>query len=66
MYSAYGMDYKETFASVAKMYIVRVVLSLAANHDWQFQQFDVKHAFLHGDLQEEIYMEISPSFVGNQ
>ncbi|CAJ2640143.1 unnamed protein product [Trifolium pratense] len=54
----YGIDYSETFAPVAKMNIVRVILSLAANYNWNLQQFDVKNAFLHGELEEEIYMDV--------
>ena len=44
------------------MNTVRVLISLAANFGWDLQQFDVKNAFLHGDLEEEIYMEIPPGF----
>ncbi|XP_070668963.1 uncharacterized mitochondrial protein AtMg00810-like [Malus domestica] len=55
----YGVDYQETFAPVVKLNIVRVLLSLAANHDWPLLQFDVKKAFLHGDLKEEVYMDLS-------
>ena len=41
----YGVDYQETFAPVAKMNIVRILLSLAANFDWELQQYDVKTCF---------------------
>lgn len=56
----YGVDYEETFVPVAKMNSIRVLLSLVANLDCPLQQFDVKNAFLHGDLEEEVYMEAPP------
>lgn len=36
------------------MNTIRILLSLAANFDWLLQQFDVKNAFLHGDLEEDV------------
>ncbi|RVW50367.1 Retrovirus-related Pol polyprotein from transposon TNT 1-94 [Vitis vinifera] len=44
------------------MNTVRILLSLVANYDWELQQYDVKNAFLHGDIEEEIYMEIPLGF----
>ena len=60
----YGVDYQETFAPVAKMNTICILLSLAANFGWSLQQLDVKNALLHGDL-EEVYMETPPSFNGD-
>ena len=61
----YGVDYQETFAPVAKMNTVRILLSLDAHNNRQLLQYDVKNTFLHGDLDEEIYMNIPPGFEGN-
>ncbi|KAK8926133.1 hypothetical protein KSP39_PZI018401 [Platanthera zijinensis] len=57
-----GVDYDEIFSPVAKLTSIRMVLSIAAVHDLEIEQMDVKTAFLHGDLEEEIYMRQPEGF----
>ena len=52
-----GLDYTEIFSPVVRMEVLRLLLAIAAILDYEVEQMDVKTAFLHGQLSEEIYME---------
>jgi len=58
-----GVDYDEIFSSVVKMTSIRVILGLVASLNLEVEQMDVKTTFLHGDLEEEIYMEQPEGFL---
>ncbi|CAM8888627.1 unnamed protein product [Rhodiola kirilowii] len=58
----YGVNYDETFSHVSKLTTVRVLLVLAANKSWKMCQMDMKNAFLHRDLDKEIFMEQPTGF----
>ena len=63
-----GIDYFDTYAPVARITSIRVLLSLSSIYDLFVHQMDVKTAFLNGDLDEEVYMEQPEGFVlpGNE
>ncbi|RKK12657.1 hypothetical protein BFJ67_g18048, partial [Fusarium oxysporum f. sp. cepae] len=59
----FGFDYNQTFASVAKSATWRILLTVAACLDWEIEQMDVSTAFLEGDLDEEVFIEMPEGLV---
>ncbi|KAD5317800.1 hypothetical protein E3N88_17746 [Mikania micrantha] len=59
----HGIDFDEVFAPVARIETVPLILALAAYHGWEVHHLDVKSAFLHGELKEEVYVSQPEGFV---
>ncbi|WVZ52101.1 hypothetical protein U9M48_003191 [Paspalum notatum var. saurae] len=59
-----GIDYEETFAPVARLEAIRILLAFAASKGFKLQQMDVKSAFLNGFIEEEISREFEMSLMG--
>lgn len=57
------LDFHDTFSPVTKMTTIRLVLSLALHFSWKIQQLDVKNAFPHGFIAEDIYMEQPSGYI---
>jgi hypothetical protein len=51
------LDFEETFAPVARLESIRILLAYAAHHSFRLFQMDVKSAFLNGLIKEEVYVE---------
>lgn len=62
----YGLDYTEVFSPVAKHVTVRMLITMATAHAWPLHQLDVNNAFLHGFLQDDIYMKLPPGYIQGQ
>jgi hypothetical protein len=57
-----GLDFEETFAPVARLESIRILLAYVAHHSFRLFQMDVKSAFLNGPIKEEVYVEQPPGF----
>jgi len=57
-----GFDFNKTFAPILKMTSVPIFLLVAVAKKWELHQMDVNNVFLHGDLEEDVYMHLPPNF----
>jgi hypothetical protein len=57
-----GLDFGETYAPIARLESIRILLSYATYHGFKLYQMDVKSAFLNGPIKEEVYVEQPPGF----
>ena len=55
-----GIDYKEIFSPTAKLTTLRCLLTIVATQEWFTHQLNVQNVFLHGNLDEEVYMSLPP------
>ncbi|GJZ02259.1 zf-CCHC domain-containing protein [Tanacetum coccineum] len=61
-----GIDYDETYASVARLELIRILLSITCANDFKLYKMDVKSAFLNGFINEEVYVAQPPGFIDFQ
>ncbi|GJV96776.1 zf-CCHC domain-containing protein [Tanacetum coccineum] len=61
-----GIDYDETYAPVARLESIRILLAIACANDFKLYQMDVKSAFLNGFINEEVYVAQPPGFIDFQ
>ena len=57
-----GVDFGGTFAPVARLESIRILLAYASHHNFKLQQMDVKSAFLNGPISELVYVKQPPGF----
>lgn len=60
------LDFNETFSPVIKLATIRIVLDVSLPYNWPIHQLDVQNVFLHGKLDEMVYMYQPPGFVNQQ
>ena len=59
----HGVDYDEVFAPVARIETIQLVIAIAASNAWEIHHLDVKTAFLHGELKEDVYVTQPEGFL---
>jgi hypothetical protein len=57
-----GLDFDQTFAPVARLESIRILVAHATHHNFKLYQMDIKSAFLNGPIKEEVYVEQPPGF----
>jgi hypothetical protein len=57
-----GLDFVETFASIARLKSIQILLVYATHHDFKIYQMNINSVFLNGSIKEEVYVEQSPRF----
>ncbi|KAA3466823.1 Retrovirus-related Pol polyprotein from transposon TNT 1-94 [Gossypium australe] len=57
-----GIDFHETFSPTAMIATIRTIIAMITTKNWELHQMDMHNAFLHGDLNEEVYMKMPPGF----